>query len=50
MEPVLAALARFVAGVAADAVPASVRDHAALIVADTVGVLLGGSQEPCHPH
>jgi 2-methylcitrate dehydratase PrpD len=46
MEPTLAALARFVATTADDAVPASVKDHAALIVADTVGVVLGGSREP----
>jgi 2-methylcitrate dehydratase PrpD len=46
VEPVLAALARFVAGTAAGAIPAPVRDHTALIVADTVGVILGGSREP----
>jgi 2-methylcitrate dehydratase PrpD len=46
VEPVLAALARFVAGTAAGAIPAPVRDHAALIVADTIGVVLGGSREP----
>jgi len=46
MEPVLAALARFVAGAAAGAIPAPARDHAALIVADTIGVILGGSREP----
>ena len=46
MEPVLAALARFVAGAAADAIPAPARDRAALIVADTIGVILGGSREP----
>ena len=46
MEPVLAALARFVAGLPDDAIPAAARDHAALIVADTVGAVLGGSREP----
>jgi 2-methylcitrate dehydratase PrpD len=46
MEPALAALARFVAGTPDGAVPPSVRDHAALIVADTLGVILGGSREP----
>ena len=46
MEPVLAALARFVAGASADAIPAPARDRAALIVADTIGVILGGSREP----
>jgi 2-methylcitrate dehydratase PrpD len=46
MEPVLAALARFVAGIPENAIPGAVRDHAALILADTVGAILGGSQEP----
>ncbi len=46
MEPVLAALGRFVAEVADDAIPAPVRDRAALILADTVGVALAGSEEP----
>jgi 2-methylcitrate dehydratase PrpD len=46
MEPILAALARFVAGTADDGIPVSARDHAALIVADTIGAILGGSREP----
>jgi catechol 2,3-dioxygenase-like lactoylglutathione lyase family enzyme len=46
MEPVLVALARLVAGTSEDAIPASVRDRAALIVADSVGAILGGAQEP----
>ena len=45
MEPVLDALARFVAETPAAAVPPAVRGHAALIVADTVGAILGGSRE-----
>jgi 2-methylcitrate dehydratase PrpD len=46
MEPVLAALGRFVAEAADDTIPASVRDRAALILADTVGAILAGAQEP----
>ena len=46
MEPILAGLARFVASLPHDAIPGAVRDHAALVVADTVGAILGGSQEP----
>ncbi len=46
MEPVLAALGRFVAEAVDDAIPPPVRDRAALILADTVGAILGGSGEP----
>lgn len=46
MEPVLAALARFVAKGSEDALPVDVRDRAALVLADTVGAILGGSREP----
>lgn len=46
MEPVLQALARFVAGTPAQAIAPAVRAHAALAVADTVGAILGGSAEP----
>ena len=46
MEPVLAALARFVARSPEGAIPGAVRDRAAVILADTVGAILGGSQEP----
>jgi 2-methylcitrate dehydratase PrpD len=45
MEPVLGGLARFVASLHHDAVPAATRDHAALVVADTVGAILGGARE-----
>jgi 2-methylcitrate dehydratase PrpD len=46
VEPVLAALARFVARSPAGAIPRAVRDRAAVILADTIGAVLGGSQEP----
>jgi 2-methylcitrate dehydratase PrpD len=46
MDPVLAALARFVAATPESAIPAAVRDHAALVLADSVGAILGGSREP----
>ncbi len=46
MEPVLAAFGRFVAGIPDDAIAAPVRDRAALILADTVGAILAGSEEP----
>jgi 2-methylcitrate dehydratase PrpD len=46
MEPVLAALGRFAAETADEAIPPLARDRAALILADTVGVVLAGSQEP----
>ena len=45
MEPVLTALARFVALTREGAVPDGVREHAALVLADTVGAILGGSHE-----
>jgi 2-methylcitrate dehydratase PrpD len=46
MEPVLAALARFVAETPPAAIGAGVRDRAELVLADTIGAVLGGSQEP----
>ena len=46
MEPVLVALARFVAETSEETIPAAVRDRAALVVADSVGAILAGSQEP----
>ena len=46
MEPVLGGLARFVSRLPVEAVPGPVRDRAALVLADTVGAILGGSQEP----
>jgi 2-methylcitrate dehydratase PrpD len=46
MEPVLTALARFVAATEAGTIPAGVRDHAGLVLADTVGAILAGSREP----
>jgi 2-methylcitrate dehydratase PrpD len=46
VEPVLAGLARFVVRLSEDAVPRTVHDHAALVLADTVGAILGGGQEP----
>jgi 2-methylcitrate dehydratase PrpD len=45
-ERVLAELARLVAGTPAAAVPGPVRAHATLVVADTVGAILAGSEEP----
>jgi 2-methylcitrate dehydratase PrpD len=46
MEPVLAALAAFVAEAGDAAIPAAVRDHGALVVADTVGAIVAGAAEP----
>jgi 2-methylcitrate dehydratase PrpD len=46
MEPVLVALARFVAETSEETIPAAVRDRAALVLADSVGAILAGSQEP----
>jgi 2-methylcitrate dehydratase PrpD len=46
MEPVLTALARHVALTPESAVPDGVREHATLVLADTVGAILGGSREP----
>jgi 2-methylcitrate dehydratase PrpD len=45
-EPVLDGLAGLVAATRPEAIPAPVRRHAALVVADTVGAILGGSLEP----
>jgi 2-methylcitrate dehydratase PrpD len=39
-------LARFVAGTPWDAIPEAVREHAKLVVLDTVGVILAGSVQP----
>jgi 2-methylcitrate dehydratase PrpD len=39
-------LARLVAETRDDAIPAGVRTHAALVVTDLVGTILGGSEEP----
>jgi 2-methylcitrate dehydratase PrpD len=39
-------LARFVAETPADAVPAAVRSHAKLVLLDTLGVILAGSEQP----
>jgi 2-methylcitrate dehydratase PrpD len=39
-------LARFIAGTPWEAIPTSVREHAKLVVLDTVGVILGGSVQP----
>jgi len=46
MEPVLIALARFVAGTSEETAPVAVRDRAALVVADSVGAILAGAHEP----
>jgi 2-methylcitrate dehydratase PrpD len=45
-EQATAALARFVAETQAGDLPARVREHAKLVVADTIGVSLRGSLEP----
>jgi 2-methylcitrate dehydratase PrpD len=45
-DELLARLARFVAETPAAALPAEVRAHAALVVTDTIGAILGGSVEP----
>src|SRR5256885_6645030 len=39
-------LAHFIAGTAWEAIPKSVREHAKLVVLDTVGVILAGSIQP----
>jgi 2-methylcitrate dehydratase PrpD len=39
-------LARFVAGTPWDAIPTAVREHAKLVLLDTVGVILAGSVQP----
>jgi 2-methylcitrate dehydratase PrpD len=46
MEPVLAGLARFVSEVSDETIPAVVQAHAELVLADTIGAILGGTQEP----
>ncbi len=45
-EPVLAALARLVAETPVRAIPVPARVHAALVITDTIGAVLGGSVEP----
>jgi 2-methylcitrate dehydratase PrpD len=45
MEPVLTALARLVAVPPEGALADGVREHATLVLADTVGAILGGSRE-----
>src|SRR5438034_11522211 len=39
-------LAHFIAGTPWEAIPKSVREHAKLVVLDTVGVILSGSIQP----
>src|SRR5499425_3031841 len=39
-------LAHFIAGTPWDAIPGAVRDHAKLVLLDTVGVMLAGSVQP----
>jgi 2-methylcitrate dehydratase PrpD len=46
MERVVTELAAFVAETPVHGIPPAVRDHAALVVADTVGAVLAGSLEP----
>lgn len=46
IEPALEAFAGLVAETPAASIPAEVRAHAALVVADTVGAILGGAAEP----
>ena len=46
MGRVIEELAHFVAGTPWDAIPASVREHARLVVLDTIGVMLAGSVQP----
>ena len=46
MEPVLAALGRFVAETSEEAIPGAARERAGLVVADSIGAILAGAQEP----
>jgi 2-methylcitrate dehydratase PrpD len=46
MGEAIEALAHFVAGTPWDAIPTAVREHAKLVVLDTVGVMLAGSVQP----
>jgi 2-methylcitrate dehydratase PrpD len=46
MGQAIEALARFVADTPWDAIPTAVREHAKLVVLDTVGVILAGSVQP----
>ena len=46
MGAAIEALAQFVAGTPWDAIPKAVREHAKLVVLDTLGVILAGSVQP----
>src|SRR5690348_15719279 len=46
MGQAIEALAQFVAGTPWEAIPAAVREHAKLVVLDTLGVILAGSVQP----
>ncbi|MGH7267961.1 MAG: MmgE/PrpD family protein, partial [Candidatus Rokuibacteriota bacterium] len=46
MQSVITDLAAFVAETPVHGIPAEVRDHAALVLADTVGAVVAGSLEP----
>src|SRR5262244_3863480 len=46
MGQAIEALAHFIAGTPWDAIPKAVREHAKLVVLDTVGVMLAGSVQP----
>jgi 2-methylcitrate dehydratase PrpD len=46
MGKVIEELAHFVAGTPWDAIPTAVREHAKLVVLDTIGVMLAGSVQP----
>ena len=42
-------LAHFIAGTPWEAIPKAVREHAKLVLLDTVGVILAGSVQPESP-
>lgn len=46
MGAVIAELAHFIAGTPWDAIPTAVREHAKLVLLDTLGVILAGSVQP----
>ncbi|HZS33302.1 MAG TPA: MmgE/PrpD family protein [Methylomirabilota bacterium] len=46
IDPLLTGLAGLVADTPAEEIPEPVRRHACLVIADTLGVILGGSEEP----
>ena len=46
MGQAIEALAHFVAGTPWEAIPKAVRDHAKLVLLDTLGVILAGSVQP----